>query len=169
MPHKRQWTRERVAEAIRRWEAQTGRPPTVSDWTPTRASADSRERFAAGGWPHAHTVRDVYGTFSRAVRAAGCKPGRLPYRRIKRARTREWTRDELLSKLQAWAVEYETPPTVADWNPSLARRRRQHDRVKRYYAGEWPPSTTVARVFGGWQLALRAAGLAVRQAGGTND
>lgn len=91
MPPQRWWTRDRVAEAIRRWEAQTGRSPTVSDWTPTGASADSRERFAAGGWPHAQTVREVYGTFSRGVRAAGSKPGRLPYRRIKRACTRQWS------------------------------------------------------------------------------
>jgi len=170
VPRQREWTRERVVDAVTRWDAEAGVPPTVSDWTPTRASTDARARFAAGDWPHASTVRNVYGTFAAALRAAGVTPGRLPYRRIKRARTRLWTEEQLIERLQAWEAEYGEPPTYADWDPALARRRGQDDRIKRFYAGRrWPSASIVARAFGGWQPALRAAGLHVRAAGGTNE
>jgi hypothetical protein len=57
---RRVWTRERISEAVRRWQRETGRSPRRSDW-----------QHAADWHPAASTVYRVAGSWQRALEAAG--------------------------------------------------------------------------------------------------
>jgi hypothetical protein len=59
------WTRERIVEAVRRWERESGRPPRRSDW-----------QHAADWHPAASTVYRPMGSWRVALRAAGIKASR---------------------------------------------------------------------------------------------
>jgi hypothetical protein len=66
----RQWTRERVREAMRAWHARYGSLPTSYDWSRTHAhrrGGDALERLQAGEWPAPSTVIDLYGSWAAAV------------------------------------------------------------------------------------------------------
>jgi hypothetical protein len=66
----RQWTRERVREAIRAWRARYGAAPSSYDWSHTHARRRGREaleRLQAGEWPASSTVIDLYGSWAAAV------------------------------------------------------------------------------------------------------
>jgi hypothetical protein len=66
----RQWTRERVREAMRAWHARYGSPPTSYDWSSTHArrrGGDALKRLQAGEWPAPSTVIDLYGSWAAAV------------------------------------------------------------------------------------------------------
>jgi hypothetical protein len=73
-----------ILDAIRRWDDRYGEPPTVADWDPRRASRIDQqwraERFHAGDWPAADTVRAAFRTFNAAVEAAGLTPRPTPLR-----------------------------------------------------------------------------------------
>ena len=72
----RQWTRERVREAIRAWHARYGSPPTSYDWSRTHAhrrGGEALNRLQAGDWPAPSTVIELYG--SSAAAAADAFPG----------------------------------------------------------------------------------------------
>jgi hypothetical protein len=62
---RRVWTRERIVEAVRRWERETGQPPRRSDW-----------QRAADWHPAASTVYRTMGSWRAALRAAGIKASR---------------------------------------------------------------------------------------------
>jgi transposase-like protein len=80
------WTRERIIEAIRRWERLYGEPPSLVDWHPGRARAIGDEERAvrweqarADGkrsFPHHTTVFSRFGAggWNRAIREAGFEP-----------------------------------------------------------------------------------------------
>lgn len=84
----RTWTKELVQEAMARWEAKFGRPPTEADWNPARTKllvAGSMARvkraeevlaeYATGNYPSSRTVQDLYdGKWSDGVRDAGYVP-----------------------------------------------------------------------------------------------
>ena len=66
----RQWTRERVGEAMRAWRARYGAAPSSYDWSHTHARRRGREaleRLQAGDWPAPSTVIDLYGSWAAAV------------------------------------------------------------------------------------------------------
>ena len=66
----RQWTRERVREAMRAWHARYGSLPTSYDWSRTHArrrGGDALKRLQAGQWPAPSTVVDRYGSLAAAV------------------------------------------------------------------------------------------------------
>jgi hypothetical protein len=75
----RQWTRERVREAMRTWLERYGSRPSYDDWSRTRArrrGGQALARLSEGNWPAPGTVTDVYGTWAAAradafPRAAG--------------------------------------------------------------------------------------------------
>src|SRR4051795_1814179 len=73
-----------ILDAIRRWDDRYGEPPTVADWDPLRASRIDQhwraERFHAGDWPAADTVRAAFRTFNAAVGAPGLTPRPTPLR-----------------------------------------------------------------------------------------
>src|SRR6516165_10831641 len=66
----RQWTRERVREAMRAWRARYGSPPTSYDWSRTHArrrGGAALKRLQTGEWPAPSTVIDLYGSWAPAV------------------------------------------------------------------------------------------------------
>jgi AcrR family transcriptional regulator len=68
----RHWTRERVLDSMRAWQARYGRLPSSYDWSRTHArrrGGEALERLREGDWPSASVVTDVYGSW-KAARAA---------------------------------------------------------------------------------------------------
>jgi hypothetical protein len=66
----RQWTRERVGEAMRAWRARYGALPSSYDWSRTHArrrGGEAVKRLQAGDWPAPSTVIDLYGSWAAAV------------------------------------------------------------------------------------------------------
>jgi AraC-like DNA-binding protein len=74
----RRWTRERVLDAMREWEARYGQLPSSYDWSRTHARRRGGrvlERLSEGDWPSASVVTDVCGGWRRA-RADAAEPHR---------------------------------------------------------------------------------------------
>jgi len=66
----RQWTRERVREAMRAWHARYDSPATSYDWSRTHArrrGGAALKRLQTGEWPAPSTVIDLYGSWAPAV------------------------------------------------------------------------------------------------------
>jgi hypothetical protein len=66
----RQWTRERVREAMRAWRARYGTTPSSYDWSRTHArrrGGEALKRLQTGEWPAPSTVIDLYGSWAAAV------------------------------------------------------------------------------------------------------
>ena len=64
----REWTRERVRDAMRAWDARYGSPPTSYDWSVSHASRrpEALDRLQDGSWPAPSTVTELYGTWAAA-------------------------------------------------------------------------------------------------------
>ena len=70
-----------------------------------------------------------------------------------------WTEKTVIESIQEYARRYGRPPSAGDWNPSDARSRFRDDIADRFYEdGCWPYSSSVQRVFGSWNNAIRSAG-----------
>jgi hypothetical protein len=143
---RRLWTEERILAAIREWAAETGAPPRVRDWSPAHAPEDNagKRRFTSerGRWPSASVVSERFGSFRAAVEEAGLKSSG-------RGGARRWTPERIAAAVLRFEDETGRPPRRVDW---------QH-------ATEWhPTASTVYRVMGSWQSALRAARTGVRPA-----
>jgi hypothetical protein len=66
----RQWTRERVREAMRAWRARYGAAPSSYEWSRTHArrlGGEALKRLQAGEWPAPSTVIDLYGSWAAGV------------------------------------------------------------------------------------------------------
>lgn len=59
-PGRGRWTEEAIANAIRRWHAEHGRPPLLEDW-----------RRGGRDHPSATTVQRRFGSWNAAIEAAG--------------------------------------------------------------------------------------------------
>jgi hypothetical protein len=75
------WTREKIIEKLREWEARYGEPPNSADWNPSlarwRAQEWRTERYREGVWPSTNAAKRPFGgSFDAAVRAAGFEPRR---------------------------------------------------------------------------------------------
>jgi Homing endonuclease associated repeat len=68
----------------------------------------------------------------------------------------------ILDAIQRWNELYGQPPTLADWEPSRARRLGQDWRAHRWERGDWPSTRVVRSHFGTMSAAIRAAGLPAR-------
>ena len=69
----RRWSRARVLDAMRAWQARYGRLPSSYDWTRTHArrrGGEALERLGGGDWPSASVVRRVFGSWAVARVAA---------------------------------------------------------------------------------------------------
>ena len=72
------WTRDRIVEAIKAFDGLYGRPPHATDWNVGALHAlgdtEKLDRFSTGRYPHVTTVRQKFGKWSEAIRAAGFVP-----------------------------------------------------------------------------------------------
>jgi hypothetical protein len=65
----RQWTRERVREAMRAWRARYATTPSSYDWSRTHArrrGGEALKRLQVGEWPAPSTAIDLYGAWAAA-------------------------------------------------------------------------------------------------------
>lgn len=65
----RLWTRERVRDAMREWQARYDAPPSSYDWSHTHArrrGGEAHRRLQDGDWPAPATVTSLYGTWAAA-------------------------------------------------------------------------------------------------------
>jgi hypothetical protein len=72
----RRWTRQRVLDAMRAWQAHYGRLPTSYDWSRTHArrrGITALERLSAGEWPSPSVVSKRFGTWAEARAAAAAR------------------------------------------------------------------------------------------------
>jgi hypothetical protein len=80
-----EWTGTEILDAIRRWNKLYQEPPTMADWDPYRARHTGQawrvERYNAGDWPSAKSVRNHFGRLSDAIASAGLVPRRQGQRR----------------------------------------------------------------------------------------
>ena len=156
------YTPDEIIDAMRRWAARYGEPPTTADWEPARArrlgAGWRAERFEAGEWPSARMVRGRFGTFNAAIHAAGLTPRRAP----SRLRPNFEDPRAILDALVEWTRRYGDVPTMADWDPTRARRLDQDWRIARYNQGDWPSARSVAHHFGSFSRAIKEAGLLPR-------
>ncbi len=135
-----------LLDAIRRWTDLYGSAPARIDWDPWRAqkrcdpdvAAAKLERYRAGQWPSAATVRSHFGCFSAALDAAGVEP------RSSRADVR-WTDEAIIETLRDLAYQHGRPPRPDELENS---------------ADELPGIEVIELRFGSWHEALAAAGLA---------
>jgi hypothetical protein len=139
------------------------------DWEPARARRLGHgwraERFAAGDWPTVRMVTRQFSSFNAAIAAAGLKPRIAPTR----TRPNLSGRQAIIDSLIAWTRRYGDIPTMADWDPTRARRLGQTWRIARYYLGDWPSARSVALHFGSFANAAAAAGLVERRRGGHHE
>lgn len=143
---------------MRRWVRRHGAIPAAIDWDPSRARATGQDwraqRFEEDRYVNAATVRRRFGSWNAAVRAAGFEPNPAPARGAGHR-----GREAVLVALRTWHDRYGAPPTMADWEPSRARRLGQHWRAERYAAGDWPSMRTVRYHFDTLSAAVVEAGL----------
>jgi DNA-binding CsgD family transcriptional regulator len=140
---RRNWSEQRVLEAIRDWTDVTGSPPTLADWSPAHAPAghegSARYRSERGRWPSASTVAARFGSLRAAIEAAGLRPaerGNGPPSR--------WNLQAIGEAMRAHAGRTGETPRRSDW---------QHA------SEDHPAASTVYRVAGSWRRAVAAAGL----------
>jgi hypothetical protein len=154
-----------ILDALRRWTDQFGEPPRVIDLEPARARRKDQawraERFEAGRWPSAKMVAGRFGSLSAGLAAAGV-PGRRPPSRVAANLSGP---EAVIAAIRAWVRRYGAVPTLADWDPSRARRLGQDWRIARYHQGSWPSTRAVIARFGSMSAAISAAGLPPRAVG----
>jgi hypothetical protein len=129
------WTKQRVIEALQSSAAWHGRVPRYRDWVgpPT---GDEPDR------PSKTTVLKRFGSWNRALEAAGLRPGKR----------QEWSRSEAVDAIEHWSETEGRTPRPIEWK----KRAKPHE-------PERPTEVTIRRIFGSWESALRAAGLSAPQ------
>jgi hypothetical protein len=123
------WNDAEIVGALQAWSDAYGQIPTSADWARSTAV-----------YPANTTVRDHFGTFNGALRAACLdpQPRQQPGRRV------PWDELDVIRALQEWTTRRGRPPAWADWLRA---------------APEHPCVTTVRKHFGTWDAALALAGL----------
>jgi AraC-like DNA-binding protein len=87
----RRWTRDRVLDAMRAWQARYGRWPSSYDWSRTHArrrGGEALERLSGGDWPPASVVTRVFGNWLAARSEAAAHADRVEARRVSESRGR---------------------------------------------------------------------------------
>lgn len=127
---------EAVLEAIIEWTRRYGDVPAMADWDPVRARRLGQrwriERYHQGDWPSARTVAHHFGSFTKAIVAAGLTPRR-------RATTRAEQQENQQTNRQALALmrSEELEPGVDDFAACLrllAEARAREDPVQMHTA-----------------------------------
>jgi len=83
-----------------------------------------------------------------------------------RRRPSTYTREEVLDAVRRWVELYGQPPTLADWDPSRARRLGHQWRAVRFEQGRWPTARMVGGQFARFGDAVVEAGFARPRGGG---
>ena len=139
------------------------------DWDPSRARRLGHswraERFEGENWPTARMVRRQFASFNEAIEAAGLRPRPAP----SRVRQNLSGPKAILDAMIEWTRRYGDIPTMADWDPSRAKRLGQTWRIARFYQGDWPSARSVACHFGSFANAAADAGLVARRPGAHHD
>lgn len=128
-PPRNSWSASEVVAAIKAFAAREGRPPTARDWM--SPPLPDRPR------PTRSAVEECFGSWNRALEAAGFAPHR-----------RNWDRDEILAALREFARRKGRVPRQGDWTRTSKPGEPPH-----------PSRQTVVNQFGSWSAALTAAGL----------
>lgn len=70
-----------------------------------------------------------------------------------------WTEERIIDAMIEFRRLIGRFPSASDWNPALARVAANDHvlRTTRYYANNWPSTTTVNTRFGRWAIAVEAA------------
>jgi hypothetical protein len=161
-PRRSTFSGDEILEAIRRWYLLHGEPPRMIDWEPSRARRLGQqwraERFQSDHWPTARMVRRHFSTFNSAIEAAGITPRSSP----RRTRPNLTGPEAIVDALIEWTRQYGDIPTMADWDPTRARRLGQDWRIARFYQSDWPSARSVNFHFGSFAAAAGAAGLVAR-------
>lgn len=138
------WDEQTVLGALRAWQQRYGRPPRRRDWL-----------RSGPGHPEGGVVYRIFGSWPAALIAAGldAPAAGAPQR------PGGWDFDAIVEAIEAWTERFGEPPTVLDWNPSLARARGEHPRADRFdrERPRWPVSAAVGYHCGSWNAALAAA------------
>lgn len=92
------WSPAAIVEALRKWDAKHGRPPSANQWQ--QSGVDH---------PSARTVYEVFGAWNRGMLAAGFTPRRGP---------RRWTDEEMVEVIIDWLFAHGRWPTFGDWDRS---------------------------------------------------
>jgi len=157
------YSRTEIVSAIRRWVDMHGEPPAMIDWEPARArrlgQAWRAERFERDPWPSARMVRGQFSNFNAAIEEAGYTPRAAPTRQ----RPNLSGPQAIIHAMVEWTRRYGDIPTMADWDPTRARRLHQEWRIARFNQGDWPSARSVALHFGSFANAATVAGLVARQ------
>lgn len=114
-PTRMRWTPRLVLAALRSYEKEFGKPPTVRALSPVRS-----------GYPDASTVRRYFGTFGAALKAAGLKP---------HAWKGWWTREKIVEAMRQFQRENRYWPRPSDW--AVASESSPTHRTVRIRFGSW--------------------------------
>ena len=126
------WTRAMVAEAIRAWTAEHGRPPSYHDWTPSRSFPGLWEAESPR-WPSAAVVCDVYCDYRNPWNAALVDAGAS-------VRFQRWSDDAIRAALADFWARTGRTPAPADvhtehWSgPTLRTLERRYGGIERAWA-----------------------------------
>lgn len=135
------------------------------DWEPSRARRLGQEwrigRFESDQWPSARMVCRQFGSVSAALEQAGLRARPAP----SRLRANLSGPAAVTEAFLEWTRRYGDVPTMADWDPTRARRLGQDWRIARYHTGDWPSARSVINHFGSFAAAAAASGLSPRQPG----
>lgn len=89
--------------------------------------------------------------------------GASPRPRARWGPVKEARAEEIIAAIRRWHELYGEVPTLADWEPSRARRQGHEWRAERWEAGDWPSTRMVRNHFGTMAAAIRAANLTPRR------
>lgn len=130
----RLWTREAVIDAIQRWAAEHGRPPSASQWT------RSEDGHPAGGSVYRSTSNTwaPFASWADAIEAAG----------FPRPKYHRWTPEKIIECIQRFHAEHGRLPYVEEWRIATDNN---------------PTYMTVKHHFGSWNKGMLAAGFTSRR------
>jgi hypothetical protein len=153
-----EWTRQLVVAAIKEYaRVNGGLPPTADAWR--RGNGRPGEPGAHPGW---RTVRQLFGSWGEALRAAGFTP-RHGRPRAPAGVCAGWTRELAIAAIRRYAAAHDGwPPTAVRWQragdqPLVSARGRVTLTDQAY-----PSATVVRQLFGSWAGGIRAAGFEPR-------
>jgi hypothetical protein len=121
------WTEARIISVLKRFAKRTGRVPAQSDFA-----------YTASTRPAWMTVVNAFGTWNKALVAAGLQP------------RERWTKEEAIKALQEFFEVTGQIPSRDKWDDATIRPL------------EYPSSGPIIKLFGSWNAGMAAAGFKPR-------